>query len=130
MIVPGLLSTNGIFPSPVLFTRSGRDRPVLVPSPSWPCELSPQANTAPPYWDRRTASPKLEPAAIPTTPVRKLTRTGVRRLVVVLSPSWPLSLAPQAQTEPSPLSARLNEPLAAIATTPSRPVIRIGALWL
>src|SRR5262249_54568136 len=44
-----------------------------------------------------------------------LTWTGVKRLVLVPSPSCPLPLAPQLQTVPSVFSARLWLPPAAIS---------------
>jgi hypothetical protein len=50
------------------------------------------------------------------------TYTGAERSVFELSPSWPLSLAPHAQTVPLLLSARQWVLPAAVALTPvSRP---------
>ena len=48
-----------------------------------------------------------------------LTGTGVRRFVVLPSPSWPLSFNPHAQTVPSLFRARLCAPPAAIAVNPT-----------
>src|SRR4030095_12245833 len=50
--------------------------------------------------------------------VRPLTLTGVKRGVVVLSPSWPLLLAPQHFTPPPLVRAHACACPAAMATTP------------
>ncbi len=54
-----------------------------------------------------TATLKSPPAAMLTMFDRPVTWTGVVRVVVVPSPSSPREFRPQAQTEPSDVSARL-----------------------
>ena len=64
-----------------------------MPSPSWPSASLPQHLTAPPPVSAQVWEP---PAVIAPTPLpRPLTATGVRRFVVVPSPSWPKMLLPQ-----------------------------------
>jgi len=54
-----------------------------------------------------------EPAVMLRTPLRPETATGRLRLVVVLSPNWPLRLLPQQATVVSALTAQVwNEPVA------------------
>ena len=84
-------------------TCAGVERSVVVPSPSWPLLLLPQAQTAP---SPRRARACAEPPAMLVTLLRPPTCAGVERSVVVPSPSWPLLLLPQAQTAPSPRRAR------------------------
>ena len=57
-----------------------------------------------------------------------VTRTGVRRRVVLLSPSWLDPFAPHAHTVPSAFSARLCCPPAAMATTFVRPLTVMGVV--
>jgi len=52
-----------------------------------------------------------------------VTCTGVSRLVVVPSPSWPKELKPQQRTVPSEISAQLWLPPAAICVTSRQPKI-------
>ena len=54
---------------------------------------------------------------IPTSTPLRSTATGVKRLVLLVSPNWPDSLFPQAATVPSAHSARLWPPPAETATT-------------
>src|SRR5688572_24767775 len=91
--------------SPV--TATGDDRWIIVPSPSWPCRLSPHAHTVPSDLIAREWL-KLEWIArtLPSPP----TCTGVWRSVVVPSPTEPRSFRPQAHTVPFDLSARLCQP--------------------
>src|SRR5207247_1320942 len=93
-------------PSPV--TPTGVVRLVVVPSPSSPFPLKPQASTLPSDLSARLYS--LPPAAMATTPLpapSPVTPTGVVRLVVVPSPSSPALFFPQASTLPSDLRATL-----------------------
>src|SRR5919199_86150 len=106
---------------------------VLVPLPSWPHWLEPQAHTVPSSFSARPWEP---PAAMPSTPPgRPLTCTGVLLEAISSSPSWPLILCswplvlePQAQTVPSFFRARLYELPPAMASTPSRPSTCTGVL--
>jgi hypothetical protein len=90
---------------------------VVVPRPSWPELLSPQAQTVP---SERSARLRLSPAAIAVTLIRPVTCVGflLGEEVTVPRPSWPSLFAPQAQTVPSERSARLCPPPAATATMP------------
>ena len=66
-------------------------------------------------------------------PESVFTATGVARVVVLLSPSWPWSLLPQAATVPSEYSARLwtAPDERAITVLPARmPVTGTGTLLL
>src|SRR5687767_8381693 len=93
----------------------GIDRFALSPAPSWLLALLPQVYIAPPAL---TAMLWLAPAAIrPTPEARPLTATGVGRLAVVPSPSWPKALKPHATMLPSLLIASECASPAAIATT-------------
>src|SRR5205823_835279 len=58
------------------------------------------------------------------------TCTGLARLIVVPSPSWPAQLPPQPQMVPSLFSARVCQPPAAMAVTPVRPVTCTGVVRL
>ena len=66
---------------------------VVVPSPSWPARLKPQAHTVPSSFSARLCL--LPPAAF-LTPTRSLTCTSVLLSVVVPLPSSPKWLPPQA----------------------------------
>ena len=93
---------------PVNVARVGtRLLALSVPSPSWPALLSPHPQTEPSC--RRITECALptatETAGVVATLGRPLTATGVRRWVVVPSPSWPLELSPQARIVPSFISA-------------------------
>src|SRR5450759_1008494 len=71
----------------------------LLPLPSWPKVLQPQASTCPPEVSARLWLPP--PAmAVTVVPEGRLTATGVLLLVVVPLPSWPKPFKPQAQAEP------------------------------
>ena len=72
---------------------TGARRSVVVPSPSCPEPLSPQHRTAPPLVTAHVCQPWALTATAPLA--RPLTGTGVRRFVVVPSPSCPTSLSPQ-----------------------------------
>src|SRR5207244_2492391 len=78
---------------------------VVVPLPSWPPSFQPQHLTCPAVVSAQVCCP---PAAIATTPlVRPDTSTGLLLSVVVPSPSWPLSLAPQHLTPPAPVTTHV-----------------------
>src|SRR6266704_3165899 len=93
---------------------TGFELSVIVPLPSWPDPLTPQAHTVPS--DRR-ARLDMTPAATWVIPVRPVTWPGTTWMAVLASPSWPYRLAPQAQTVPSDRTARLWSYPAATCTT-------------
>src|ERR687886_659642 len=101
-----------LIPAPTpLFSHVVTVASVVLPSPSWPNWLEPQAHTVPSLF---SAKLYLRPLATASTLPRLLTRTGVLLLVISSSPSWPLILCswplvlePQAQTVPSFFRARL-----------------------
>jgi hypothetical protein len=77
--------TSAIPLNPLLCT--GTSRFTMVPSPTWPPQLPPQAHTVPSNF---TATLWLEPPEIPTTELKlPRTCTGASRVVVVLSPTCP-----------------------------------------
>src|SRR5690242_18309572 len=78
-------------------TCTGTRRWVVVPSPSWPSPLPPQAHTVPPW---RRANEWLLPAATAVMFVSSSACVGLRRWVVVPSPSCPWLLLPQLHTVP------------------------------
>src|SRR5579885_1593940 len=125
--VPATIAATSVRP----LTWTGLVRLVVVPSPSWPASLTPQAHTVPSFF---RATLNWSPAATARTPpgtlVSPLTRTGALRLIVVSSPSWPTALPPQAQTVPSPVTARLWSPPTAAFVTPLRPVTWTGTLLM
>src|SRR5450756_2184673 len=86
-------------------TATGMLLMVVVPLPSWPLLLLPQAST----WPVEVSARLLSPAAMAVTvvPEGRLTATGVLLLVVVPLPSWPWPLEPQASTWPLEVSAKL-----------------------
>ena len=75
-------------------TRTGTLELTLVPSPSWPRSLSPQAHTEP-LRRMTTVWPFLAPLP-PWNACRtasdSVTRTGTELSVVVPFPSWPAAL--------------------------------------
>src|SRR6478735_5295280 len=87
---------------------TGAVRAVVLPSPSSPHMLSPQAHRVPSV---RTAA-VLNSPALTTRYVCVPTRAGTARLVVP-SPSWPEVPRPQVQSEPSVRSAVVWLPPAA-----------------
>src|SRR5690349_4635384 len=88
----------------------------VEPTPRWPAELSPQAQTDP---SLRTARQLTGPAAMAMTSFRFFTWTGAVNCAGVADPVpiWPDELSPQAQTLPSLPKARLKLAPAAIAAT-------------
>src|SRR4029077_14459641 len=94
---------------------TGRFRSLVVPSPSWPAALAPQASGAPPCWMARLWK---APAAMVGNGV--LGATGVpieRRVSVGPIPSWPWLLRLQAAPPLLVRMARLWAPPQAIAFT-------------
>src|SRR5207253_561509 len=74
-------------------TRTGTSRTSVVPSPSWPCPLSPQHATPP---SPMSAQLWFLPAATAVTPlVRPVTSTGVALPTCVPSPNTPIAAQPQ-----------------------------------
>src|SRR5450759_2176754 len=89
---------------------------VVVPLPSSPSKLRPQASTWPVEVSARLW--RLPPAmAVTVVPEGRLTWTGMLLLVVVPLPSWPELFKPQARTWPVEVSARLWSPPPAMAVT-------------
>src|SRR5450759_433287 len=75
---------------------------VVVPLPSWPEPLRPQASTWPPDVSARGwYGPPATAATV--VPAGRLTWTAGLLSVVVPLPSWPLLLKPQASTRPGVL---------------------------
>src|SRR5450759_4913146 len=103
---------------------------VVVPLPSSPEALKPQARTWPVEVSARLWKPP--PAmAVTVVPEGRLTATGVEMqkqpvVLVVPLPSWPELLEPQARTWPLEVSARLCCPPPAMAVTVA-PVGRLTA---
>src|SRR5207302_1513030 len=99
---------------------TGANRLVVVPSPSWPVALSPQASGAPPDWMARLWK------APPAMAVRALfVATGVAIVMkglVVPTPSWPALLRPQAMPALSDLMARLWAP-PQVTPSPAGPAV-------
>src|SRR4051794_26710499 len=109
--------------------------PSVQPLPSWPSPARPQAQSVGAIVAGSSVIAMLEslPAAsalaFPLTFARNPTFpgpcTGTGKLLefVLLLPSWPSPLLPQAQSDPSVRRARVWAPLAAMAVTwPSRPL--------
>src|SRR5579872_6545337 len=80
------------------FTKTGLERLLAVPSPSWPKRLAPQARTVP---SALNASEWEIPMAVEVTSASPLIASGVACMEVVPSPSCPYQLAPHAYTLPS-----------------------------
>src|SRR5439155_9941770 len=97
-------------------TSVGVQRSVVVPSPIWPRLFFPQHLIDAAVVRAHVWYPPAEIAATPD--VRPLTSTGSARAVVVPSPSWPKSFAPQHFTPPAEVRAQLCAPPADIAMTP------------
>src|SRR5450759_2655880 len=103
---------------------------VVVPLPSWPYVLQPQASTWPVEVSARLW---LVPPAIAVTvvPEGRLTATGMLLMVVVPLPSWPLLLLPQASTWPVEVSARLwSPPAMSVTGVPEGRLTATGVLLL
>src|ERR1035437_4915742 len=84
-------------------TRTGTLlRGIMLPLPSWPSALNPQAQTVPSDF---TARLWALPAATATAPPRPLTVTSTLLSALLLLPSWPTLLRPQARTVPPGESA-------------------------
>ncbi len=66
-----------------------------VASPSWPFEFEPQHATAPVFVSAHACA---SPAASAETLETPSALTGVRRVVVLPSASWPRSLRPQQRS--------------------------------
>src|SRR6266704_3341704 len=105
-------------------TLTGTELLTVVPLPSWPSWLAPQARTVP---SERSARLKRKPAETLVTPVSPATWTGVSWAgLIVPLPTWPVSLRPQAHTVPSDRRARLWLAPADTWMTPVSPVTRTG----
>src|SRR5450759_2402462 len=105
---------------------------VVVPLPSWPELLAPQAST----WLVEVSARlwNWPPAmAVTVVPEGRLTATGVLLSAVVPLPSWPMLLAPQASTWPVEVSARLWNwpPAMAVTVVPEGRLTATGVLlWV
>src|SRR5438874_10204809 len=99
-------------PGPCTCTGLVLNVDAVLPVPSWPCVLSPQAHTVPSVL---TATLDSWAAATDTTPVRVPVPPGPTTCAgvsfpatdVVLSPSSPSVFCPHDQTVPSDATARL-----------------------
>ena len=110
--VPAAMLTTVLPAStPPQFTNTGTREllVLLLPLPSWPYELLPQAASVPSAHSARLC---VEPAAtattfLPASTPDKSTEIGTALAMLLLLPHWPELLAPQAATDPSEHSARL-----------------------
>ena len=84
-------------------TCTGERRFVVVPSPSLPSSLSPQAHKVPSLFRPREWR-ESEPVATAAKPLP--TCTGECRFVMVPSPIWPRPFRPHAHSVPSPFQAQ------------------------
>src|SRR4029450_5281612 len=89
---------------------------MLVPSPSCPQQLFPQHLTPPWLVSAQELPPPVEIAVTP--PERPETSTGLLRITVVPSPTWPLKLAPQHLAEAAVVTAHVTALAAEIAAAP------------
>jgi hypothetical protein len=96
----------------------------VVATPNSPKRFDPQQNRS----ARLYAQVWPKPAAIPWTPlVRPRTWTGVERLVVLPSPSWPFSLPPQHIAAPAVVTAHVWFAPAEMAAMPlDKPTTSMG----
>ena len=116
----------GDVPMPVR-TVTGVPLSVVLPLPSCPALLPPQALRVPPDMCARLWFP---PAEMARAPVRLTTAAGVPLAPPVLPlPSCPSSLRPQALTVPLDSSARLKVQPAATAVTPLSSRTVPGVRW-
>src|SRR5450759_1038484 len=108
-------------------TTTGVRLPMVVPLPSWPDWLLPQARTWRIHVSARLWKP---PAAMEVTmaPAGRLTATGVVLPVVVPLPSCPELLSPHARTLPVEVNARLwaSPPEMAVTVVPDGRVTPTG----
>src|SRR5450759_3934955 len=113
----------------IALTTTGVLLLVMVPLPSSPSKLKPQARTWPVevsarLWEKPPAT------AVTVVPEGRLTATGMLLLVVVPLPSSPEKLSPQARTWPVEVSARLWYSPPAMAVTAVPFLTAIGVLLL
>ncbi len=111
------------------YTQSGDALYVRVPTPPWPYASSPQQYSVP---EVVTAQLFLKPAATAATPpLRPIGEAGVRRPVVVPSPSWPKPLLPQHSVPPDVITAQVwASPPSSEATPPPTAEATTGTVWL
>ena len=83
---------------------TGVYRSVVVPSPTWPAQFSPQHQNVPVGSAAQECAP---PAPTDRAPESPLTCTGVYRSVVVPSPSCPAQFPPQHRTVSSLRTAQV-----------------------
>ena len=79
-------------------SKTGADLFIVVPSPSWPVELRPQAYS---LFDEFIAIACDNPALTSFHFVLALIKVGEDLFTVVPSPNWPTVLTPQAHNEES-----------------------------
>src|SRR6266566_3559332 len=105
-------------------TWTGVDRSVVVPSPSAPWSLSPQAVTVP---SDRSARLWVLPAATCTTSLpAAMSRYSVRRRTVVPSPRSPSELSPQLATTWDRTGMTVTRAWAGpAAAMPARPKVKV-----
>ena len=101
--------------TPVFVTNTGTLLSVVLLLPSWPYSLNPQAATVPSEHKARlwAAPAATETTVLPASTPLCVTRAGTWLSIVLLLPSWPYPLPPQAATVPSEHKARLwlNAPI-------------------
>jgi hypothetical protein len=86
---------------------TGLERLIMVLSPTRPvCDPAPQAQRVPSVL---RATQELTPADTCDQFVKTPIWTGLERLIMVLSPSWPLPFSPHVQRVPSVLTALVKE---------------------
>ena len=95
---------------PTPLTCTGLNRTVVLPSPTAPSSLYPQQTTPPEACNAHIVTPPLLTAEIPDSvpvPPTPVTDTGLRRVVVVPSPSSPWLFEPQHRTAPETSTAQV-----------------------
>src|ERR1700722_1406463 len=138
---PPAVVTANIWPSPAAIavtngrrgslTHTGTSVLAVLPLPSWPTELSPQARTRPSLVSAIAAAPAALTPEI-RTPRGRRTKTGALRFARWPLPSWPEPPAPHVSTLPVVVSATTNaKPMRAVRTlTPLGSRTFTGRRWL
>lgn len=113
-----------------LTTWTGLNRSVVVPSPSWPKRLRPQAQIVPSPLTAKVAGSDASPDVDTATTSSRIC-TGLPRFSVVPSPRTPFCPLPHAQSVPSalrpnvhwaPATREVNGSSAATRTGPGPPI--------
>src|SRR3989344_9647683 len=90
-------------------TETGEDLLAILLSPSQPLVFAPQVHSEPSEVLRAEAN--ALPADIILNEWAPSTEMGEDLFCMVLSPSWPLALAPQVHSEPSEVLRAKEEPI-------------------